>query len=106
MRILLADDCPFDRRLARDWLRRERPGAEVVEVDSATRAICAMAGGRYDEVVTDLLFRTSGLQGSHVVDVARERGAVVTVLTGVPALAPSGVRVVDKGALLDVALAG
>src|SRR4051812_37755537 len=63
MRILLLDDNPQDRFLARRELQREFPDAQIIEIFDPAGLATEISAGGYDLVVTDYdMSWTNGLE--------------------------------------------
>lgn len=97
MRWLLADDNDLDLQIARRAMLDAYPGVSIVEVSTGREAIQEILNGDFDGVLTDVQMPSG--TGHHVVDVARaKRVPVIAVMTGLVALAPQSVPILDKGA--------
>lgn len=97
MHWLLADDNDLDLQIARRALLQADPYASIVEVSTGRDAIREILAGDFDGVLTDVQMPSG--TGHHVVDVARARRVpVIAVMTGLVALAPQSVPILDKGA--------
>ncbi|WP_073063327.1 ATP-binding protein [Paracoccus solventivorans] len=76
-RVLVVDDHPVNRLVARGYL--ERMGCEVTEAATGAEALDAAARGRFDAIFVDL--GLPDLAGEEVVARIRRDGALVAVLT-------------------------
>src|SRR3954463_14178686 len=77
-RILVIDDNPQDRRLARRGLEQEFPGVEIVEASDEPALLVALDSGPFDAAVTD--FRLRWVNGLHVLAEIKQRFPLLPVV--------------------------